>query len=134
MTFGEIGDDCSDDCEPLDADEVRKEEAVLSIQGADAAVSMDGDSQMDPVMACVFNSFERMFRDAEDLSHYTGDYSTKWSENVGSLIPHLIHGVETLRPLGHVEQSKNQEESPEDPHVFKSYSKGQGRAREAYAI
>ena len=41
-------------------------------------------------------AFERMHMHAHNVSHYMGDYSTKFSETVGRLVPALAMGVENL--------------------------------------
>ena len=61
------------------------------------------------VTGVILAAFERMFGDAEDSSHYTGDYSTKASEMVAALCPELAKGIAGLRgvPLdGRAEDEK----------------------------
>jgi len=59
-------------------------------------------------------AFERRCQDAECLGHYTGDYSCKPGQSVSALVPHLMHGLESIGPA-----TRHALES--DPHVADSY-------------
>lgn len=67
----------------------------------------------------LYEAFERMFRDAEDSSHYTGDYMTKWSERVGAVLPEIASGVASLRAVEGIDRANSDANGVEDSYALK---------------
>ena len=65
----------------------------------------------------VLFSVERLFRDADNAAHYTGDYMTKWGELVGEVLPEVAAGVDRLRAV----QGQGRMDAPEVRGVYDSY-------------
>ncbi len=96
-------------------------------EGAPAARCRDGNkpgssADLSPAQA-LLAAFERLFRDAEDGSHYTGDYMTKWSERVSSVLPFLQQGVETLPPVSS-DGARKRKDGESDPAACDAASGG----------
>lgn len=100
------GDEPSDgegfDCPPDDVH--ASATAAPAHPHSDQPVPDAVQSEGELVRLLFLDAAERMFRDAEDSSHYTGDYMTKWSERVGAVMPEISRGVESLRSVQSFEQ------------------------------
>jgi len=79
-------------------------------------------------------AFERVFRDAHDAAHYTTDYSTKWSDSVGVVLPHLCHGFDNLQPLSAIGVAKEQSLASGERAEVDSYAQKKGERRGAAGV
>ena len=82
----------------------------------------------------VLEAFERFFRDAHDAAHYTTDYSTKWSDSVGVVLPHLCHGFDNLQPLSAIGVAKEQSLASGERAEVDSYAQKKGERRGAAGV
>ena len=84
--------------EPCGPDEPGEEEEEEMAQPAEANsddVAAVDKQLIDEVEGWV-HAYERCHLQAHNVAHYTGDYSTKFAERVGSLVPALAQGMTNL--------------------------------------
>jgi hypothetical protein len=108
-----------------------------TIAGDEESAGGDEATEVLSPARALLAAFERLFRDAEDASHYTGDYMTKWSERVGATLPFLQGGVDNLEPVGgggdHERPDCGDAAAAGDPEVGGAPETGEAAAVDSYA-
>ena len=103
-----------------DAKKIETEEAKVDswIEGIAATA--------EPVVRAFLRAFFRMHVQSHNIAHYTGDYSTKFAEQTGSLLPAIAGGIEryesgcgSIQPRPREASSEAGEGAPVDSYAHK---------------